>query len=78
MAKLEFDSEHEDTVHLHVPQWVCRLRAAVRFWTKRTMCRVTGLHDYEAVSSDGPWVVLECFYCLKRKNSYMREYDANQ
>ncbi len=32
-----------------------------------------GRHDYEAVRIDGRYVVLECFYCLHGKKSYLRE-----
>ncbi len=36
------------------------------------LCRI-GRHDYEAVGLDRNWMVLECFYCERRKKSYMRE-----
>jgi hypothetical protein len=36
------------------------------------LCRI-GRHDFEAVSIEGGYVKLECFYCLHQRKSWIRE-----
>lgn len=41
-------------------------------WIRGLLCRI-GRHDFETDSVDpnGKWARLECFYCEKRKVSYV-------
>ena len=73
--KIEFDPEDEAQMDVPLPAWLDSLRARIKFAKERMICRL-GRHDYEARSVDGPWVLLECFYCLKQKKSHLIEYQA--
>jgi len=40
----------------------------------KILCKI-GRHDYEPLSIDDKWVLLECFYCGHRKKSHLTVTD---